>query len=66
MSPRRERSPEKSAPMIAQKCRSMEVSEAAGAGTNRQHFSMERGFGEAQGRASTRLLQAALGLGSPL
>ena len=41
--------PEKSAPMIAQKCRSMEVGEAAGAGTNRQHFSMERGFGEAQG-----------------
>jgi hypothetical protein len=46
--PRRERSPEKTAAMIAQTSRSMEVSDAAGAETNRQQFSMERGFGEAQ------------------
>jgi len=32
----------------------MEVSEAAGGGTNRQQFSMERGFGEAQAMSGGR------------
>src|SRR6266513_418063 len=48
MSSRRERSPEKSAAMLTVRSRSMEASEPAGPGPNRQRFPMERHCGEAQ------------------
>jgi len=48
MRPPCDRNPEKSAPMIAQRSRNMEAGEAAGPSRNRQQFSIERDFGEAQ------------------
>ncbi len=49
--PPRDRTPEKSAAMIAQRSRTMEAGEAAGLGRIRQQFSMERDFGERLPRA---------------
>ena len=48
MRPPRDRNPEKSAAMIAQRSRIMEAGEAAGPGRKRQQFPMGRYFGEGQ------------------
>ncbi len=52
MRPPRDRNPEKSAAIIAQRSRNMEAGDAADPGRKRQRFSMEPGIGEGQGDAA--------------